>query len=1260
MKKINRKLKLEAVVLSLILIGTMLFVPTSALKIEKNIDEQFNEVSLIKDKSFDEDFVDHGEQLPPFQLDRNYVIDSPEETAVTIDSEENYDVGTKRDAGDSMRRATMIYPGEPVDYTPGRGDSAIISSVTDDDWYRFSACEGQNIQISISGSGGDLDIELWDINEEILASSESEESSSESFSYTAEYTGYYYLHIKPIDIPEDLEYLININMNNQNDIGSGSDAGNSQSSAMPITPGSYSGYLDANDEQDWYSFDVNAGEGIHFNLEMSRTAILSDFDITLYNPSGEEVHEEDYYYDDELWYPADQSGTWTVKIDIFPGFSNIPYEDEDWKYYSYGSGAYELIFAIESDAPEPLDPIPQPDITPVSKTFIIQNDPTSTKDEYAYLAAVPASNYLSNNQRYLAPILYEGDSTPTNYFNTDGDRGTVDTTTEYLKEDWNTYLASHGKTAIEIDVSNDPINAAAEIAKQKWTSSDRAVIAIDGSDYEDTVETVIDESKNMKRTVDVTVLSSDNSKLQSSLGNTMFIGKEWGAITLDVPEVTKPWGDDACTLLTNLFPNYMPQGSDWWPTPYDGAGSADDLFLPITQPGIWGVDTDLSSDDFSEYIITKIAGERYSINVDGDAKLKVTVETDEPSDLLVFLVDPDGNLRAPDIPQWNGPVLPIHEWYGFENPEDNPWREWNPEPHTEFTAEVLHPETGSWTAIVVPRYAEGDDINYNIVGEFITINKKRSDASISASNAAVIASQENVPLLFVKEDSIPSETSQALSDLGVSKVIFVERGEIGSQVKSNLPTLEADLTTMQDIIDYIKAYDHSENYITITSIKSDEGYFASASMLAAYHCSPVLRIGEAPGNPAGVADRIETWRLWDGDYYHGSRATGHLPDAKEPLPGEGSWTLSSLVNAALYAISGGSSGDIPPIGMDAKRYWNEELHDGIYNWIADYGLDLEGQEGYVFVAPRKDIYLEAHSVMLGNRSYAGHIPGETPAYISALINRNILYPALIFANPNRDITTSQFMNFPDGGMWTTNDGETHNVYSSRLLKKVFGSHFREFEGHCLWDAHLKRMNDGASLMYYSGHGTGGSGISAQYIQTEHCNYPEQIWWDAWRGYSGFDNWKIARNNGRSWYNADPPSLYDIIHYDHVDRLTENLRSCAVFYMSCTTGDAFGPMVYLDHGAVVWYGNSGSGLCPEADLQDDEFFQDVLLDGEMIGPAYSKQVWLHYRDFTTSDPTAMYGSSSVGGYSITTVQVIYGDPNLIVYSPEWSSPIPIDA
>ena len=44
--------------------------------------------------------------------------------------------------------------------------------------------------------------------------------------------------------------------------------------------------------------------------------------------------------------------------------------------------------------------------------------------------------------------------------------------------------------------------------------------------------------------------------------------------------------------------------------------------------------------------------------------INVKIETDEASDLLVFLIDPEGYLRAPDIPQWNGPVNPIHQWNG--------------------------------------------------------------------------------------------------------------------------------------------------------------------------------------------------------------------------------------------------------------------------------------------------------------------------------------------------------------------------------------------------------------------------------------------------------------------------------------------------------------------------------------------------------------------------------------------------------------------
>ncbi|UCD13573.1 MAG: hypothetical protein JSW60_08455 [Thermoplasmatales archaeon] len=1245
----HNKARIEAVVLTMLLLGAMFLVPATS------VEDQINEKSDAQTyRSVYHDSSDAEVDPGPYILDRRYIVD-PEPAPLNMD--DNDDAGTKKDAGDKISRADPIFPGEVIDDTPGRGRTGKLSSSDDEDWYFFSVCDGQDMTITMTPpSAFNFDMGLWDDTETEKATSTNSGSTSESIIFTAGYSGLYYLRIHYISGSGNGQYSFDVTMDTQNDANSGDDAGGTFAAATLLpAEGEYSGYLDMDDAYDWYKFDVDSGKGIHFDLKVTAVNYLSDFDISLYKPNGELVYEERYYYNDELLYPADVSGEWRVKIDIFPGWTEMP-EPTEWEYYTYGSGAYTLEYSIEDSAPPPPAPIPQPDITPIAKTFIINNDPDSNKDEYGYLASIPACNYLEGGGRYLAPIVYEGDSTSTNYFETGDYRGNVDDTTDYLLEDWNAYLGSHVKTATNYIVPADPIEAAADIAINNWGSSDLAVVAVDGSDFEDEVKQVLKKTKTLKREAPTETIYSDDPKI-GEFGRVMFLGSKWCAINVSAFGVTASHTDSSAASLTQVFPQFMSQAGDWWPVPYDGTGNAIDIYYPVTQMGIWSAGSSLSFDHYDYLEITKYAGHRYKIRIgagESDSALKVTVKTDTPSDLLVFLVDPKGHIRAPDIPQWNGPVLPIHEWYGFENPPQNPWRCWNPGPHTEFSAEVLHPEKGKWTVIVVPRDAQGSNkIEYTVTGELRKINPDRADAAVSAANAAVIASLEHAPLLYVKKDSVPTQTSDAFTSLGVTKVIFVERNDIGKDVVGSLPTKEADLTDMGQIVDYIKDYDDSENFITITSIKSGDGYFAPAAMLAAYHGSPVFRIGDAPGNPAGVADRIETWRLWDGDYYHGSRAPGHLPVADEPI--DIGW-IQLFIKMIQYFIGGGA--ELPPLGLDAKRYWNEELHDAIHDWIAGYGLDKDGEdEGYCFVAPRKDIYLPAHSVMMGNNSYAGHIPGITPAYTSAVVVRNILYPALIFANENRDVTTTMLMNFPDGGGWTTNDGVFHNVYSSRELKKSFSSHFRTYEGHALWDAHLERMNEGTSVFYYSGHGTGGSGQSAQYLQTEHSNYPEQVWWDAWRGYM-YDNWKMPRHNGRRWYNPEPPNLYDIIHYDHVDGNYENLGSTAVFYMSCSTQDAFGPMVFLDHGSVLNYGNAGSGLCPEADFLDDEFFKSALIYGEPVGPAYAKEVWLHMRDFTTKDPTSMYGSSSL--YPITTVHCIYGDPTLILYSPEWTSPIPIDA
>jgi hypothetical protein len=1369
--------KIGAVVITTFLLGALFLAPVSSAPMKQQ-NRTISEVMELSKKHISQDFDELYEDPGPFWLDRTYILEDLLPATLNGD---NDDAGYKQDAGDEISRSNAIYPGEMVDDWPGRGQTGKLSATDDEDWYFFSVCEGQDIQITMTPpSGFNFDLGLWDDDENERDTSTNSGSTPESITFTADYTAKWYMRIHYISGTGEGQYSFDVTLSGQNDANTGNDAGDDFATATSISQGSYDGYLDMNDEEDWYKFTANSGQGIHFNLDMKSVAYLSDFDIYLYNPSGGLVHYESYYYDDELLYPADENGEWRVKIDIFPGYTDIP-QPTEWEYFTYGSGAYEFEFALEGSAPSPPGPIPQPAITTIAQTFKITNDPDSNADEYGYLASIPACNYLESGNRYLAPIIYMGDDTLTNWF------GTVDDTTDYLLEDWDEYLLAEGKIAEEYNVANDPVEAAADIATTFWTSSDLAVVAVDGSNYEDTITEVLHKTKTLPRNAEVITVPNDSPDiieiggayaylLEGPFGGP-FIGKKWGAINVSIEGVGTTLPEPS---LTQIFPKFMHLVSDWWP---EHTSQRYDIYYPITTNGIWAAGTSSISGDW-EFKITKYECDRYNIKVDDDdATLKATVTTSTPSDLLVFLVDPQGHIRAPDIPDWNGgEINPIHVWNGIDNGDPStpcgPFRGWNPEPHTEFTAEVLHPEKGTWTAIVVPRNAQGSSsIQYTISGEIKKLNPNRVDAAISAANAAVIASLEHVPLLFVDEDSIPAETASAFTSLGVDNVIFVESGGIGSSVSGDLPSLEADLITIQEIIDYIKDYSASENYITITSLKSGDGYFAPSAMLAAYHGSPVLRledadsvvtsvpvnynfvvgqinenvyvmdtstgeilwsnpagwtpenvaptscpegtvylgstedivffIGDSNGeviwsdpvnyagaenvggnlflnleegqvyllggdngdeeplplfgsaewpDPAGMANRIDTWRLWGGDYYHGNRAPGHLPIHDEPV--EQLSDLQLIIDLLKYLS--GSATELPPLGMDAKRYWNEKMYNGIYKWIDDYGLDLDGQEAYVFVAPRKDIRLEAHSIMMGNNSYAGHIPGETPAYTNDIIMRNVLYPALIYANPNRDVTTTQLMNYPDGGTWRTNDGVSHQVYSSRVLKNAFMSHGRTYDGHCLWDAHLERMNDGASVLYYSGHGTGGSGMSAQYIQTPYSNYPTQVWPDAWRGYM-YDNWKTVRDNGMRWYNPEPPNLYDFIHYKWIDQLLENLKSNAVFYMSCSTAQQFGPTVYLDHGAVIWYGNAGSGLCPQADLQDDWFFEDAMIYGEPIGPAFANTIWLHYRDFTTSDPTAMYGPSSLyGTEGITTIQCIYGDPNLIVYSPDWTIPVAVES
>jgi hypothetical protein len=566
---------------------------------------------------------------------------------------------------------------------------------------------------------------------------------------------------------------------------------------------------------------------------------------------------------------------------------------------------------------------------------------------------------------------------------------------------------------------------------------------------------------------------------------------------------------------------------------------------------------------------------------------------------------------------------------------------------------VNYPATGQWTVIVAPHYPFGeektsDSIPYHITANIREHNPDRINAQMSAANAAVIASLNHAPLLYVTQDEVPAVTSDALSTLGATNLIHVNLGDVSAASVSGA----TEYTTMQDVVSAIKEDAHSENYITVISPGTLNGDFAPSGMIAAYHGSPVLNFGEIP-DAYNLNDMIYIWRTYAGGWYHGCRAQGHLEKMGEPFD----W--GTFIQDALQ-------GNIPNPGFDQHNRWYGGLQTLMEEWITSYGLNLEGREAYMFVGDREtDIKFAIHRSLIGNNSFAGQMSFDTPAMQSAQISRSVLYPALIFSNPGRDVTTSQLMNFPDGRTWTTNDGRTVSVKSSQVLKESFSSHGRFYEGHCVWEGTLERYNEGAAVSYYSGHGTGGSGVSQQYhvvsesfpyVELRHEHLEDFEWWDGWRGYMYDDKQtKCPRWGGWTWYNAAEPNLYDIIHFKWVDEAFENLHSEMELWMSCTTGSHFGPNIYLEHGSVLWYGNAGTGLCPQEDLLDDAWMEDMLVHGLSVGDALSNHIWKHQRDYTTDDPTAMYGSSSM---TVTNVQVVFGDPTMTCYSPEWVEPTPV--
>jgi len=221
------------------------------------------------------------------------------------------DMGTGTDAGNTLSAATTIAAGSGTGY---------IDSTDTNDYYKINVASGQTISVSMTPpSGSDFDIKLYDTNQSQVASSSLGGSQTDSITYTATSSGYYYIcvHLWLGSGIYSMTVIVTGGAT-QNDMGTGTDAGNSLSAATTIATGSGTGYLDSTDTSDYYKVSVTSGQTISVSMTPPSG---SDFDLKLYDTNQSQVASSSLggSQTDSVTCTATSSGYYYICVNLWSG-----------------------------------------------------------------------------------------------------------------------------------------------------------------------------------------------------------------------------------------------------------------------------------------------------------------------------------------------------------------------------------------------------------------------------------------------------------------------------------------------------------------------------------------------------------------------------------------------------------------------------------------------------------------------------------------------------------------------------------------------------------------------------------------------------------------------------------------------------------------------------------------------------------------------------------------------------------------------------
>ncbi len=783
-------------------------------------------------------------------------------------------------------------------------------------------------------------------------------------------------------------------------------------------------------------------------------------------------------------------------------------------------------------------------VVPIKKACFVRFDENSLVDDFAYMAAVPASVFYDEKTKriYSYPLLFYDDYKKGNKeeLSLNARQGL-----DYFMEDWLTYCKNLKEIeAINVDKipwkaenytyikSNNIYEISSQIALHDWSYSDDAVIAVVGNVAYGSYNATSGElrgkiSPKEIKEITLTGIKQDSIAPQyqdfyvpdgykyikadlywpckSWLPNFMFIatlGLLQGGLTI-------PSADPDLQLYCYYEGELMQVGSsENWNIL---VGPHEELETYVFNPGKWKaaiVD-----------IPTKgILGERYGTI----GQRLIDIATGKVTYYIDIKLYPGGEVELPSVPPFMARNAKFElSWKGDGKlgliivDENNVAV--GIATATNVSKQTLHMDQlgeGKYKAVIIQLNETNSTIEYTLKYSWeCKLPKQQANYLMNAAQGAVYASLINAPLLYVEPDKIPDCIKEAIKKLGIKNFYLFDIGA-NSSVKDEIEGMGNIKKEYNDLISIYKDIRNKtkENDIVFTTIdpwtywlveklkpegeKDGALYIGPAAYMAAHHGAPLIVVDMHSQLSKAVVWHNEWWKK-------------HAVRDEEP-------------NVASMYLTGRE----------------------VYDFLGKIGLDEPGkEESIITVAGQFDIGTPWDRMFAGV-AYAGRIMG-TPVDTSYWVARSIFYPAVIFANPalNKD------------GIYLINGSKSIRLPSG-LLKIIKPSQEEHFVYPVLnsWITYCHRFNERASK-YWGFNYTCASGVTPYY---EPSNHP-------------IDNNVLAKYGkyGSYWPDLTESEIvpfylrkagYSIAFTTNFSATMENLNRGVIMWLECTHG---------------WHGESGA-------------------------------------------------------------------------------------